>query len=337
MAFFSYLACMLALLLILPFLLAYTVVAVYAERKVSAFMQDRLGPHLVGKYGLLQTIADLLKLLQKEDVKNAVSLKTLFSLAPVIVFVAIFSGFTVLPIAPGLQGSSIATGIYLLLALISLDVVGILLAGWASGNKFSFYGAARSVSQVLAYEIPLVLSVVAVALLFGTMDLGAITAAQDGGLTHWSIFQHPVLLPVMLLFFISSLAEANRAPFDLPESESELIGGFHTEYSGFRWAMLMLAEYGAMLLMALLGVILFWGGYQSPLPSTWEALLPSPLAPLMGIFWLLSKTAIWVFIQMWARWTYPRLRVDQVMLMNWKYLIPASFFMLLMVAVLQLL
>jgi len=352
----------------LTFVLLFAVVGIYAERKISAFIQDRLGPTEVGYYGLLQTIADLLKLLQKEDIVSKAADRVLFLLAPLLIFSAIFAGFAVVPLSPELQGSSAQVGIFYLLAIISLDVIGILMAGWGSNNKFSLYGAMRAVSQIVSYEIPLGLSVLCVVMICQTLDLQAISyqqgilntegtnylfglkfldldVSQVGGILTWNIFRMPFLLVAFAIFFISSLAEANRAPFDLPESESELIGGYHTEYSGFRWAFLMLAEYAVMLLVAMLAAILFLGSWNTPLPNVgtitladWTTGQAGSLSGyLWGIFWLTTKTFLLVFVQMWARWTYPRLRVDQLMALCWKYLTPAGLLLVLLCGVWRLL
>lgn len=315
----------------LSFLLLFVVFAVYAERKTAAFIQNRLGPMEVGPKGLLQTIADLLKMLQKEDIRaNAVDLIP-FLIAPLVVFIAVFMGYSVLPINSDLAGSGIASGVFFLLAIVSLDVLGILMAGWASNNKYSLYGAMRSVAQIISYEVPLGLSVLCVVIISGTLDLNQISTLQSGGgLLSWNLFNHPVLIIPFIIFFISGLAESNRAPFDLPESESELIGGYSTEYSGFRWGMFMLAEYGMMLLISILGTILFLGGWNSPIESFGDG-------PIWGAFWLLSKSLLLIFVQIWVRWTLPRLRVDQLMSLSWKYLTPLSILMLFICAIWKLL
>ncbi|MFP4090350.1 MAG: complex I subunit 1/NuoH family protein [Cyclobacteriaceae bacterium] len=363
---------MLNFLIFLPLLLTYTVFAVYAERKVSAFIQDRLGPMEVGSYGLLQTVADLLKLLQKEDIKPLSADRLLFLLAPVVIFVAIFAGFAVVPISAGLPGSTAETGVYYLLAIVSLDVIGILMAGWGSNSKFSLFGAIRSVAQIISYEIPLGLSVLCVVMisqslslqeisyqqgifwqdyteeatnyLFGIKALG-IETSQLGGILTWNIFRVPILFFAFVIFFIASLAESNRAPFDLPESESELVGGYHTEYSGFRWALIMLSEYAMMLLVSLLASILFLGSWNTPFPNfgdfrlaDWTSGTPGTLTShLWGAFWLFSKALLLVLVQMWIRWTYPRLRVDQLMALCWKYLVPASLLLVLLCGIWRLL
>ena len=337
------------ILFFLPFIIIFVVLAVYAERKVSAFIQGRYGPMEVGKYGLLQTVADLLKLIQKEDIKPAAIDKKLFLVAPVLIFVFVFAGFSVLPVSSVWSGSYVETGVYFLLAIVSLDVIGILLAGWGSNNKYSLYGAMRSVSQIISYEIPVAISVLTVVVISGTLNLQEISLQQSilnetplfaieewGGFFTWNIVKFPLLIPVFIIYFIASLSESNRAPFDLPEAESEIVAGFQLEYAGFRWSLIMLAEYGMMLLVSILGVVLFLGSWSTPLPNIgsvaladWTTGQPGTLAALLwGIFWLVGKSLFIVFIQMWVRWTFPRLRVDQLMTLGWKYLIPAGLVLL---------
>lgn len=335
-----------SVLFYLPLLVVYAIGAIYAERKVSAFIQDRLGPMETGKYGLAQSIADLLKLLQKEDIVPAKADKLPFKIAPVMIFVVVFAGFAVLPVAPAWPGAGLSTGVFFLLAIVALDVIAIIIAGWSSNNKFSTLGSFRSAAQIISYEIPLGLSVLCVCMFTQTLDLQEISILQStrnesalffgffptsayGGFLSWNIFQFPVLLLVWVVFFIASLAESNRAPFDLPEAESELVAGFHTEYSGFRWAVIMLAEYAMMLLVSILGVILFFGSWNSPLPDigplklyTWTMGELGWQSTVWGIFWLTTKSFILVGIQMWIRWTLPRLRIDQLMNLSWKYLTP---------------
>lgn len=305
----------------LSFLLIFVVVAVYAERKTAAFIQNRLGPMEVGPKGILQTIADLLKMLQKEDIRADAIDKVPFLIAPFIVFAAIFTGYSALPVNSSLNDANISSGVFFLLAIISLDVLGILMAGWASNNKYSLYGAMRSIAQIVSYEVPLGLSVLCVIVCVGTLDLHQMSILQEGGIISWNIIKFPVLIVPFIIFFIAGLAESNRTPFDLPESESELIGGYHTEYSGFRWGIFMLSEYGMMLLISILGTVLFFGGWDSPFHGLANG-------PIWGTFWLLSKSLFSIFIQMWVRWTLPRLRVDQLMSLSWKYLTPISIVML---------
>ncbi len=359
----------------LPFLLLFTVLAVYAERKIAAFIQDRLGPMEVGYYGILQTVADLLKLLQKEDIVPKAADRLMFKAAPLIIFVAIFAGFAVIPLTSGYSGAGVSVGVFYLLAIVSFDVIGILIAGWGSNNKFALFGALRSVAQIISYEIPLTLTVLCVVIISQTMNLQEISFQQGiwinefyeaesiqknylfglkslgietthlGGILTWNIFRIPFFFLVFIIFFISSLAECNRAPFDLPEAESELIGGYHTEYSGFRWSMLMLSEYAMMLLVSFLAVILFLGSWNTPFINlgavklaTWTSGSPGSIAGhIWGAFWLISKTMLIVFLQMWVRWTFPRLRVDQLMALCWKYLTPAALLLTFLSGVWRLL
>ena len=328
--------------------------AIYAERKISAFIQDRLGPMEVGYYGFAQTIADLLKLLQKEDITPAKSDSALFKIAPIIIFTSVFAGFAVLPLSASWSGASFSSAIFFLLAVVSLDVIGIVIAGWSSNNKYSMLGTMRSAAQIISYEVPLGLSVICVCMVCQSLDLQQISYQQSifydkpnylfgiqswgietgsiGGFVTWNVFRMPLLAVAWVIFFIASLAECNRAPFDLPEAESELVAGFQTEYSGFRWAVIMLAEYGMMLLVSILGAVLFFGSWNTPFPNLasvklaeWTSGAPGTIAStLWGIFWLVSKSWFLVSLQMWVRWTYPRLRVDQLMSVSWKYLTPIA-------------
>jgi len=335
---------------ILPFLLLYLVVVVYAERKISAFMQDRLGPMEVGYYGTLQTIADLLKLLQKEDIVPRGAQAVLFKAAPLVIFISVFLGFSVIPLSPVWPGAGINSGVFFLLAIISLDVLGILVAGWSSANKYSSLGSFRAVAQIISYEVPLVLSVLCVVMCCQTLDLQEISVQQGlmgsnekfllgtrwlsvdtlGGFLNWNIFQMPFLIPAWVIFFIASLAESNRAPFDLPEAESEIVAGFHTEYSGFRWAIVALAEYAMMLLMSMLGVVLFFGSWNTPFLNIGEFHLADwTTGPSWGVFWIVAKALFFTAVQIWVRWTFPRVRIDQLMSLGWKYLTPASLILII--------
>ncbi len=355
------------LLIFLAVVSANVIVSVYLERKISAFIQDRLGPMEVGKWGLLQLIADLLKLFQKEDIIPNSSDKKLFKFAPYLIFAAIFSGFAFIPISPGLQGSGLQTGLFLFLGIISLDIIGILMAGWASNSKYALLGSMRSVAQILSYEVPIGLTVLAVALSCASLDLQEISMLQGvysnesnylfgikalgiettkmGGFLTWNIFRSPFLFIGYIIFFISALAEANRAPFDLPEAESELIAGFHTEYSGFRWAILFLAEYGMMLLLSFLAAVLFLGSWNTPLPNIgnfkladWTMGTPGSISMhIWGAFWIFSKAYFGMLLQMWVRWTLPRLRIDQLMYLCWKVLTPFSLLLVLISAIWRIL
>lgn len=315
-------------------------------------MQDRLGPMEVGYYGILQTVADLIKLLQKEDIVPAKAQPLLFKLAPFVVFGAVFTGFAVLPLGPAWQGAAVSSGVFLMLAVVSLDVIGILMAGWSSNNKYSLLGTMRSAAQLISYEVPLTLSVLCVILVCGTLDLQEITLQQSahqqqpsflfgipalgstanmGGFLTWNVVRMPLLLVAWVVFFIASLAESNRAPFDLPEAESELVAGYQTEYSGFRWGVLMMGEYAMMLLVSFLGAVLFWGGWNTPLPNVGTfALADWTTGPVWGIVWLVLKAFFFVLLQMWVRWTFPRLRVDQLMALSWKYLTPLALILIVL-------
>ncbi|WP_338814835.1 complex I subunit 1 family protein [Bernardetia sp. Wsw4-3y2] len=347
--------------LTLSLILFNTLVGVYIERKVSAFIQDRIGPTETGKYGLLQTFADVVKLLFKEDIIPSSTNKFLFKFAPVLVFIAVFAGFALVPFTANSE-TEMPLGILIWLGIVALDVIGILMAGWASSNKFSLYGSVRSLAQMVSYELPLGLSILCVVVWNGSLDLQEISQAQGifaekttylfgisflnietqtiGGILSWNIISMPFFFIVFLIFFISGLAQANRTPFDIPEAESELVAGFQTEYSGMRWAFLMLAEYGMMLLIGLLTSILFFGGWNSPFPNIGSFELANYTSGEIGhfssylwsFFWLMSKTIIFMLIQMWIRWSFPRLRVDQLMTMCWKYLLPFSLGMLVLTA-----
>jgi NADH-quinone oxidoreductase subunit H len=356
---------LIAFLFFLPFIALFALVGVYFERKVSAYIQDRMGPMEVGYGGILQTFADILKLLMKEDIVPQVADKRLFKLAPLIIFVAVFAGFATIPITPTVIGSAVNVGVFYILAIVSLDIIGILMAGWASNSKYPLLGAMRGVAQIISYEIPIGLVILAVVMICQSLDLQnicyqqgiwlqshpehattqnylfglkatGIDITQVGGILTWNIFRMPLLLVGFVIYFIASLAECNRAPFDIPEAESELIGGYHTEYSGLRWAFVMLAEYGMMLLVSFLGVILFLGGWNTPFPNIgfialadWTSGTPGTIyGTITAIFWVFIKTFVLVFFQMVARWTYPRLRVDQLMYLCWKVLIPFSLVIL---------
>lgn len=339
---------------ILPFLLAYTVLAVYAERKVSAFIQGRPGPMEVGPFGMLQTVADLIKLIHKEHIIPSAATPIAFRLAPVVLFGVVFAGLSVIPVGPDWQGAGIDSALFFLLAILTLEIAGILIAGKASGNKYSTLGAIRAVAQIVSYEVPMGLAILTVVVYTGTLDLGRIGSMQSaaatggflgisglphaGGFTAWNLLMMPALIPVFIIFFICSLAESNRAPFDLPEAESELVAGFHTEYSGFPWAVIMLAEYGLMLLTCLLGAILFLGAWNTPLVDagalrfgTWTT------GPVWGIFWLFAKALVLVLLQIWVRWTYPRIRINQMLTISWKYLTPGALVLLLVTGLWKLL
>ena len=295
---------------------------IWFERKVAAHIQDRLGPMRVGWHGVLQSFADGLKLVFKEDIIVTGADRFLFKLAPFIVVMGAFAGFAVLPWGDGLVVSDLNIGLLYIIAITSFGAIGILMAGWASNNKYALFGGMRSAAQMVSYEIPTAILILAVVTQVGSLNLQDVIAAQQGGVgsfTNWFIFQLYGLYAIaFVLFFICGLAETNRNPFDIPEAESELVAGFHTEYSGIRFAMFFLAEYAAMFLVAGLAVVLFLGGWVGPF-------FDGPL-----VFFI--KALILVFVQMWLRWTLPRLRVDQLMAVCWKYLIPMAFVVLVVAA-----
>lgn len=331
----------------------YALMAIYAERKISAFIQDRIGPMETGKYGSLQTLADIVKVLQKEIIVPTGADKFYFAIAPIIIFCSIFLGFSAIPF--NANSPALNVGVFFILAIVSLEVPGILMAGWGSNNKYALMGAVRSVAQIVSYEIPAGLSVLSVVMLCQTMNLNEIILLQGtqspesisfmgfwdvtnlGGFLTWNIFKGPHMIFVFVIFFIATLAESNRAPFDLPEAESELVAGFHVEYGGFRFASIFLAEFAMMLLVSLLAAILFFGGTQSPFPNILDFQLNNYTTGIfMGVFWLFGKAFVMIFIQMWVRWSFPRLRVDQLMRLCWKVLTPAALFLVLISAVWRL-
>lgn len=322
----------------------FALFGVYAERKVSAFIQDRLGPTETGKYGSLQTFADILKMLQKELITPAAADKLLFILAPAIIFIAVYLGFAALPWGPGLVPAKLNLGLYYVFAIISIETLGILMAGWGSNNKYSILGAMRSAAQIISYEIPAGFAIISVVMIAQTLNLQDISSQQGilssetikfsgfwdvtstGGFFAWNIFRAPHLIIAFVIYFIASLAESNRAPFDIPEAESELVAGFHTEYTGLRFALVFLAEYSMMFLVSMVGVILFLGAWNTPLPNIGPVHLATwTTGAAWGILWITIKTLTLVGIQMWIRWTLPRFRVDQLMALGWKILTPLAF------------
>ncbi len=304
----------------LAWILPYALFAVWLERKVSAHMQDRLGPMRVGGWhGWAQTLADILKLIQKEDIVPAAADKTLHFLAPWVVFIGSYAAFAAIPFSSAFVGSNINLGLFYVIAVSSLVVVWLLMAGWSSNNKWSLFGAMRSAAQIVSYEIPTILALLAVVMIAGTLNLQEINQQQTGWFWNWFIFKKfPFVFVAFIIYFVASLAETNRTPFDIPEAESELVAGYHTEYSGMKFALFFLAEYANMFAVSAIGSSLFLGGWNSPFGSYLSG-------PLWGVFWFLSKGMFFVFVQMWLRWTLPRLRVDQLMYVSWKVLTPWAF------------
>lgn len=295
---------------VLVFVVFNALILTWAERKVAGHMQRRIGPKEVGPYGLIQPIADALKLLGKEILTPRDVDKPLYYLAPMIIFVPVLVSFIVIPFDASLQVMDINVGILVILAFSSLSVFSILMAGWGSNNKYALIGAIRSIAQNIAYEIPLLLALLPIIMMTNSFSLKTIVEAQKG---LWFVVYQPL---AFLIYFIAGVAETNRTPFDLPEAESELVAGYHTEYSGMRFALFFLAEYTNIFIVSAVAVTFFLGGYQGPF--------------LPGIVWFLLKSYLLVFVIMWLRWTYPRVRFDQLLNISWKALIPLSFINLLL-------
>ena len=295
-------------------------VLVLAERKVSARFQNRTGPMRVGPWGTLQTLADGVKLIFKEDFIPPQGDKLLFLLAPYIIFACSFAVFAAIPFSEGILVSDFNIGIFYIMAISSVIVMGVIMAGWSSNSKWSLLGSLRSAAQIVSYEIPLGLSILTVVMLVESLSMQEIVASQSNGVFSWLIFRTPFAFIAFFIFFISSIAEVNRTPFDLPEAESEIVAGFHTEYSGMRFALFFIAEYANMFAVSAIAVTLFLGG--------WEGVLPG-YDILGGFPGFVMKSMALVFLMMWLRWTLPRLRVDQLMNLCWKYFIPIAFFNIL--------
>ena len=304
------------------------IVLVLMERKVSAYFQNRLGPTRVGPWGLLVTLADGIKLIFKEDMVPPSSDKKLFRLAPYVVFAASFAVVAVIPPFQSTVIGNMDLGLFLYLAISSLIVLGIIMAGWASNSKYSLFGALRAAAQIVSYEIPLGLAVLMIVMTTGTLNMQHLVMDQADGIHAWYMFRHPFLFIGAFIYFISAVAEVNRTPFDLPEAESEIVAGFHTEYSGIRFAYFFLAEYANAFIVSAICATLFMGGWAAPFPF---------LSGVPGVVWFLGKTMFLVFIMMWFRWTLPRVRVDQLMSVCWKYFLPISFVNILGTGVLALL
>lgn len=310
------------IIIVLIGLILTVVFLVYFERKVIGYMHSRIGPNRVGPFGLLQTIADTLKLLLKEIIIPAKSDKFLFLLAPVLLLVPALAAWAVVPLNPHFIIADIDAGLLYLLALTSFGVYGVILAGWSSNSKYAFLGSMRAAAQMVAYEIAMGFALVGVLMAGGSLKLGAIVEAQSGGIFNW--FWIP-LFPLFIVYFISGIAETNRHPFDLAEGEAEIVAGFHVEYSGMGFAIFFLAEYINMALISILTSIMFLGGWESIfagltlLENTYLNFLTQP-----SIFWLLLKTLFFLFVFVWLRASFPRYRYDQLMTLGWKVLIPIT-------------
>ncbi len=299
-----------ALIILLPL---FIVVAyyTYAERKIIGFMQIRKGPNRVGPWGLLQPFADMFKLMFKEIIVPTNANKYLFIVAPVITFAPAMAAWAVIPFDAELVFADINAGLLYILAMTSIGVYGVIIAGWASNSKYALLGAMRSAAQIVAYEIAMGFALVGVLMVSGSLNLGEIVERQAGGFYHWFVVP---LLPLFFVYLISGVAETNRAPFDVAEGESEIVAGFHVEYSGMAFAVFFLAEYANMILISMLCALMFFGGWLSPVPEFVGD----------GIGWLFFKTAIFMWLYLWFRATFPRYRYDQIMRLGWKVLLPVT-------------
>lgn len=321
----------------LTFLLGYAVIGlalVLAERKICGYFQCRLGPYRVGPWGIFQTIADFIKLLFKELIVTKNADKFLFNLAPFIVIITSFMAIAAIPFAKGLHAIDFDIGILYVMAVSSMGVIGVLLAGWSSNNKYSLIGAIRSGAQIVSYELSVGLSLLSVVILSGSMQLSTIVESQADG---WWLFKGHI--PVMIsfvIFLIASTAEINRGPFDLAEAESELTAGFHTEYSGIKFAFFFLAEYMNMFIVSALAATVFLGGWM-PLHIGHWAGFNKVMDFVPPIIWFIGKTSFVIFIIMWFKWTFPRLRIDQLLTLEWKFLLPINLVNILIIALIAML
>ena len=304
-------------------------ILVYVERKICAFFQQRLGPMRVGFWGTAQTLADVIKLLFKEPLITKNADKFLFNLAPFIIIIASFMAIAAIPFANGLQAFDVDIGVFYITAISSIGVVGVLLAGWASNNKYSLIGAMRSGAQIISYELSVGLSLLTIIVLTGSLQFSEIIESQRAG---WWIFRgHIPAFIAFIIFLIASTAETNRGPFDLAEAESELTAGYHTEYSGMKFAFFFLAEFINMFIVAAIGATVFLGGWM---PLHFGALesFNAIMDFIPPIFWFFGKTAFIIFLMMWFKWTFPRLRIDQLLTLEWKYLLPINLINILVMA-----
>jgi NADH-quinone oxidoreductase subunit H len=336
------LAALVAVGIVIALVSVVAMFSVWLERKVAGHIQCRYGPMYVGWHGWLQSIADGVKLLLKEDMIPRDADRLLFVLAPALVLGAILAAMTAFPLAPQVYFADLDLGVFFIIAMSSMTTIGVVMAGWASNSKWTIYGAMREAAQVVAYEIPLGLSLLVPVLVAGTLNLREASADQAGfwGM-DWYLFRNPFMLPAFVLYVVAALAETKRAPFDLPEAESELVAGFMTEYSGIRWSFFFMEEYAAMFLMSAVGAVFFLGGFESPLThlagqlggtqllvegagGSWT-FHPSALPyHLVAGLTLIVKCFAGVFLMMWLRWTLPRIRIDQVMTIGYKYLTPLA-------------
>lgn len=301
-------------------LLNSAALAVYAERRVAAFIQNRLGPNRVGPYGLLQPIADVVKLLLKEDVTPVKGFKTIHAIAPVIPVVTALMTVAVIPFGDGLYATDINAGVLYLLAVNSLGVYGVTLGGWASNSKYSLLGGLRAAAQMVSYELPMGMALASCILFSGSLSMIDVVNSQE---VWWNLFRNPI---GAVIFIVAAFAEANRTPFDLVEAEQELVGGFHTEYSSMKFGMFFLAEYMHVVIGSMLITTFFFGGYHLPFAGWWLPEMGTTAKAILDVSVFTIKTLLWGFVYIWVRWTIPRFKYNQVMKLGWKRMLPISIF-----------
>jgi NADH-quinone oxidoreductase subunit H len=298
-----------------------------AERKVIGFMQVRIGPNRVGPFGLFQPFADVIKLIQKELITPTQSNKMLFFIAPMLSLVTALIAWAVVPVSEGFVIANVNAGMLYVLAISSLGIYGLLIAGWSSNSKYALFGAVRSAAQTVSYEIAMGFALIGVAMAADSLNLREIVFAQQGGILHWFFLP---LFPLFLVYWVSGVAETNRAPFDVAEGESEIVAGFHVEYSGIRFALFFLAEYANMMLIAALATVFFLGGWLSPFEGI--PLLGPLFSWIPGVVWFVAKLSVFLFLYLWLRATFPRYRYDQIMRLGWKILIPVTLVWIIVLA-----
>jgi NADH-quinone oxidoreductase subunit H len=336
-AYWPYLLAVIAAVALITFMLVSAIFSVWLERKVAGRIQDRLGPTRVGgKFGWLQTLADGMKLLVKEDIIPAEADHFLFRLGPYIALAGSFLAFLALPYGDGVVARDMNIAVFYMLAVMSTEVFGIILIGYGSGSKWSLFGGMREAAQMVSYEVPMAICILVPVIVAGTMNLSTV-ARQQSGIWNWYVFNDPFTFAAFWAYFTCATASCKRAPFDLAEAESELVAGFHTEYSGFRWLSIFMAEYGSMFAVSGIANLMFLGGWSLGLPfELSETFLGPVFGNLINIVVFIAKGWFLVFVMMWVRWTLPRLRIDQVMMTCLKYLLPISCVLLLGVSVWRL-
>ncbi|SYZ74533.1 NADH:ubiquinone oxidoreductase, membrane subunit H [Candidatus Zixiibacteriota bacterium] len=299
-----------AAFIVFGFLAVVALFLVWWERKISAHIQQRFGPMRTGWHGWIQTIVDMLKLLQKEDITPAAADRPVFYWAPIVALTAAFAAYVVIPFGKGLIVSDLNIGILFIVGITTFTIISLLMAGWGSNNKYALLGGMRSAAQVVSYEVPMVVAILSIVVFAGSMSMMDIVNSQ-AKIYEWYIFRLPFGPIAFIIYLIAGTAETNRTPFDLPEAEQELVAGFNVEYSGMKFAMFFFAEFVNLFTVSAIATTLFLGGWQGPFLPSW--------------IWFLIKSMAMVFVLMWFRWTFPRLRVDQLMEFSWKFLLPLSF------------